>query len=176
MQATRSLTLMLVAALGIAAAQTATAAGQEYPSRPIRLIIPNAAGAAVDTLGRILANTLTQVSGNGHHLTVILVLQPLENYRGIQTTGIRQDNLLYVRHSITPRACTEKPAILPAAPADLQWRDRYWRQSDRIKWFFCFRKRLLVPSLRATLLLERRELPVPLQRVAQPPVHGTTGW
>ena len=63
MQATRSLTLLLVAALGIGAAQTATAASQEYPSRPIRLIIPNAAGAAVDTLGRIFANTLTQVAG-----------------------------------------------------------------------------------------------------------------
>lgn len=63
MQATRSLTLMLVAALGITVAQTATAASQEYPTRPIRLIIPNAAGAAVDTLGRIFANTLTQVSG-----------------------------------------------------------------------------------------------------------------
>lgn len=63
MQATRSLTFLLVAALGIGAAQTAAAATQEYPSRPIRLIIPNAAGAAVDTLGRIFANTLTQVSG-----------------------------------------------------------------------------------------------------------------
>ena len=62
MQIIRNLTLLL-AALGICAAQTATAATQEYPSRPIRLIIPNAAGAAVDTLGRIFANTLTQVSG-----------------------------------------------------------------------------------------------------------------
>jgi tripartite-type tricarboxylate transporter receptor subunit TctC len=63
MQATRSLTLLLVAALGIGATQTATAAIQEYPSRPIRLIIPNAAGSAVDTLGRVFANTLTQVAG-----------------------------------------------------------------------------------------------------------------
>ena len=63
MQATRSLTLLLVAALGVGTAQTATAASQDYPSRPIRLIIPNAAGAAVDTLGRIFANTLTQVAG-----------------------------------------------------------------------------------------------------------------
>lgn len=63
MQATRSLTLLLVAAFGIGAAQTATAASQEYPSRPIRLIIPNAAGASVDTLGRIFANTMTQVGG-----------------------------------------------------------------------------------------------------------------
>ena len=63
MQATRSLTLLLVAALGIGATQTATAASQEYPSRPIRLIIPNAAGSAVDTLGRVFANAMTQVAG-----------------------------------------------------------------------------------------------------------------
>ena len=63
MRVTRSLTLLLVAALGLGAAHTATAASQEYPSRPIRLIVPNAAGAAVDTLGRIFANTMTQVSG-----------------------------------------------------------------------------------------------------------------
>ncbi len=63
MRFTRSLTLMLVAAFSAGAAQTATAASQEYPSRPIRLIIPNAAGAAVDTLGRIFANTMTQVAG-----------------------------------------------------------------------------------------------------------------
>jgi tripartite-type tricarboxylate transporter receptor subunit TctC len=42
MQVTRSLTLMLIATLGISVAQTATAASQEYPNRPIRLIIPNA--------------------------------------------------------------------------------------------------------------------------------------
>jgi len=63
MRFTRSLILMLVAAFSLGAAQSAIAASQEYPSRPIRLIIPNAAGAAVDTLGRIFANTMTQVAG-----------------------------------------------------------------------------------------------------------------
>jgi len=63
MHATRKLSLLLLAVLGIGAANVASAASQEYPSRPIRLIIPNAAGAAVDTLGRIFANTLTQVGG-----------------------------------------------------------------------------------------------------------------
>jgi tripartite-type tricarboxylate transporter receptor subunit TctC len=63
MKTTRSLTLLLVAALGFGVAHSAFAASQEYPNRPIRLIIPNAAGAAVDTLGRIFANTLTQVAG-----------------------------------------------------------------------------------------------------------------
>jgi tripartite-type tricarboxylate transporter receptor subunit TctC len=63
MKTTRSLTLLLVASLGFGVAHSAFAASQEYPNRPIRLIIPNAAGAAVDTLGRIFANTLTQVAG-----------------------------------------------------------------------------------------------------------------
>jgi tripartite-type tricarboxylate transporter receptor subunit TctC len=62
MRFTRNLSLLLAAVLGLGT-QTATAAGQDYPARPIRLIIPNAAGAAVDTLGRIFANTLTQVAG-----------------------------------------------------------------------------------------------------------------
>lgn len=57
----RFLMPLIAASLGLGAAQAASAA--DYPSRPIRLIVPNAAGAAVDTLGRIFANTLTQVSG-----------------------------------------------------------------------------------------------------------------
>lgn len=61
MKFTRFPMLLIAASLGLGAAQTASAA--DYPNRPIRLIVPNAAGAAVDTLGRIFANTLTQVSG-----------------------------------------------------------------------------------------------------------------
>ena len=61
MNFTRFPMLLIAASLGLCTAQAASAA--DYPSRPIRLIVPNAAGAAVDTLGRIFANTLTQVSG-----------------------------------------------------------------------------------------------------------------
>jgi hypothetical protein len=50
---------------------------------------------------------LTQVSGKGHHFAVIGILQPLEDYRSIQATGIRQNYLVYVRHAITPPGCTE---------------------------------------------------------------------
>ena len=56
-----SLTILLAASMGFTVAPSAVAA--DYPARPVRLIIPNAAGAAVDTLGRIFANTMTQVSG-----------------------------------------------------------------------------------------------------------------
>ncbi len=61
MKPSRCLMLLFAASLGLGAAQAAT--GADYPSRPIRLIVPNAAGAAVDTLGRIFANSLTQVAG-----------------------------------------------------------------------------------------------------------------
>jgi tripartite-type tricarboxylate transporter receptor subunit TctC len=36
---------------------------KDYPSRPIRLIVPNAPGSSVDTLSRIMANKLTEVIG-----------------------------------------------------------------------------------------------------------------
>jgi tripartite-type tricarboxylate transporter receptor subunit TctC len=60
MSLTRSISIALLAALGFSALP---AAGQEYPQRPIRLIIPNNAGASVDTLGRIFANTFSQIAG-----------------------------------------------------------------------------------------------------------------
>ncbi len=41
---------------------------------------------------------LSEVGGEGHHFAVIGVLQPLEDHRGVQATGIRQDYLLYVGH------------------------------------------------------------------------------
>jgi len=60
MYLTRSISIALLAALGFAALP---AAAQDYPQRPIRMIIPNNAGASVDTLGRIFANTFSQIAG-----------------------------------------------------------------------------------------------------------------
>ena len=61
-------TLKLVAAAlafasvgGIAPASAADT--MSYPSRPIRVIVPNTPGSAVDTLTRIVTNRLTQVIG-----------------------------------------------------------------------------------------------------------------
>lgn len=55
----RNLTLLLAASLGLGAVSAANAATNDYPNRPIRLIIPNAAGSSVDTLGRIFAHAMT---------------------------------------------------------------------------------------------------------------------
>src|SRR5690606_41496045 len=48
--------------------------------------------------GRLDLFALTEVGGEGHYFAVIGILQPLENHRGVQATGIRQDYLLYVGH------------------------------------------------------------------------------
>jgi len=52
--------VLLYAAL--AGARPAAAAA-DYPARPVRLIMPNAAGAATDTVARIFAARLTEVTG-----------------------------------------------------------------------------------------------------------------
>ena len=39
-------------------------AAKDYPSRPIRLLVPNAPGSSVDTLSRIMAHKLTDVLGH----------------------------------------------------------------------------------------------------------------
>ncbi|KWV89437.1 hypothetical protein PFLmoz3_00859 [Pseudomonas fluorescens] len=60
--------------------------------------------------------TLTQVSGEGHHFTVISILQPLEDHRSVQAAGIRENDLVYVGHAITPRGCTERRRFYRSKP------------------------------------------------------------
>ncbi len=52
----------LVVACSAAVAQAADAA-KNYPSRPIRLIMPNAPGSSADTIGRIVAAKLGDALG-----------------------------------------------------------------------------------------------------------------
>ncbi len=52
-------------ALGIVSTAPAAAAdvAKDYPNRPIRMLVPNAPGSSVDTLGRIFAQAMTTVGG-----------------------------------------------------------------------------------------------------------------
>ena len=51
------------AALSASAADVTRNAAADYPNHPIRMIVPNAPGSSVDTLGRIFAHALTSTSG-----------------------------------------------------------------------------------------------------------------
>jgi tripartite-type tricarboxylate transporter receptor subunit TctC len=55
-----SLALALLASAMPAAAQESA---KSYPTRPVRMIVPNAPGSSVDTLSRIMGNGLSQVLG-----------------------------------------------------------------------------------------------------------------
>ena len=48
----------LAAALTLTAAAHAAAPDASYPNRPIRMLVPNAPGSAVDTLSRIVGTKL----------------------------------------------------------------------------------------------------------------------
>ena len=52
----------LVAAVGLIAS-SAVALAQDWPTRPVTMIVPYAAGGPVDTVGRIMAQGLTEVLG-----------------------------------------------------------------------------------------------------------------
>lgn len=64
MKITQLSSLALVfTALTYALPATAADAAKDYPSRPIRLIVPNGPGSSVDTLTRIVATKLSEVLG-----------------------------------------------------------------------------------------------------------------
>ncbi|MGB8397286.1 MAG: tripartite tricarboxylate transporter substrate-binding protein [Bradyrhizobium sp.] len=60
----RLLALVLTLALGLATSPTAGAArADDYPSRPIRLIVPYAAGGGADSVARIVARRVGETIG-----------------------------------------------------------------------------------------------------------------
>ena len=63
MQARPLVPLAIAVSLLSPAAVIAQQAAKDYPSRPIRLIVPNAPGSSVDTLSRIVGNKLSEVIG-----------------------------------------------------------------------------------------------------------------
>src|SRR6476469_4538675 len=54
--------LAALLAVGVAIASTAVEA-QPYPSRPITMVVPYAAGGAFDTLARIIATRMSELLG-----------------------------------------------------------------------------------------------------------------
>src|SRR5688572_31589940 len=54
---------LILPASGQGYAAMAAEAAKDYPSRPIRLMVPNAPGSSVDTLSRIVATSLSEVLG-----------------------------------------------------------------------------------------------------------------
>ncbi|MDH3288045.1 MAG: tripartite tricarboxylate transporter substrate-binding protein [Betaproteobacteria bacterium] len=56
-------TALAIAVAGVIAPAGAADPAKSYPTRPVRLIVPNGPGSAVDTLTRIVANQLTQELG-----------------------------------------------------------------------------------------------------------------
>src|SRR5262249_55974866 len=57
------LTRIFVAVFGLCLAIVATAVGQNYPTKPLTMVIPFAAGGPTDVLGRIVAQRMSEVLG-----------------------------------------------------------------------------------------------------------------
>jgi tripartite-type tricarboxylate transporter receptor subunit TctC len=55
--------LMAAVTAAVSAAPVIAAEAKDYPSRPLRLIVPNAPGSAVDTLSRIVGTKMGEVVG-----------------------------------------------------------------------------------------------------------------
>ena len=101
----RTFCLALFAAL--TALTTASAQAQNYPNRPIRVLVPFAAGGAVDTLARIVGQKLSENLGQpvivenrpgagGNLASDILAKSPPDGYTVLQTVnGIAISPSLY---------------------------------------------------------------------------------
>jgi len=61
--AARRLAAVLIASVILAVAPARAAEGDDYPKRPIKMILPNAPGSSSDVLGRILATKLGETLG-----------------------------------------------------------------------------------------------------------------
>ena len=63
---------------------TGLAWGQEYPSQPVRIIVPFPAGGSTDTYARIIGNEMRATLGKGTTDIRVLMTHPME-------TGQRKD-------------------------------------------------------------------------------------
>ena len=64
-------------AMSAVAAMPALAAAEDYPSRPVSLVVAFPAGGGVDTVGRVVAQKLTEALGQ----QVIVVNRPVRRDR-----------------------------------------------------------------------------------------------
>jgi tripartite-type tricarboxylate transporter receptor subunit TctC len=53
--------------VGMAAAWPIAARAQTYPSRPLTMVVPFAAGGGFDVMGRLLAAHMSEILGQGDH-------------------------------------------------------------------------------------------------------------
>ena len=53
----------VIAAIGVLLTATVSAMGQNYPTRPITMVIPFAAGGPTDVLGRIVGQRMSEIFG-----------------------------------------------------------------------------------------------------------------
>ncbi len=99
--------LRLALSIALLAFAAGTAHAQTYPNRPIRMLVPFAAGGAVDTLARLLAAKLTESLGQsvvienragagGNLASDVLAKSPPDGYTVLQTVnGIAISPSLY---------------------------------------------------------------------------------
>ena len=62
---------LLLKAAGILLALTVSAAAQDYPSKPVRIVVPFPPGALNDTVGRVIAAELLSGSASNSSSTTV---------------------------------------------------------------------------------------------------------
>jgi tripartite-type tricarboxylate transporter receptor subunit TctC len=120
-----ALRVLIAAALGLA---SAGAMAQDYPSRPIRLVVPFAPAGAADILGRILAERLAPVYGqsivvdnkpgaSGHLGGQLVAKAPGDGYTLlVGTIGIHAAYASYRKLGYDPAAELQPILILGESP------------------------------------------------------------
>ena len=68
MKLSRRLILQLAAGIAALPAMPRVAGAQSYPTRPVRVINPFAAGGAADLIGRIVAQRLSEYLGQNFYI------------------------------------------------------------------------------------------------------------
>ena len=128
-------------ALSLVVATLGTAQAQNYPNRPVRLLIPFAAGGAVDTIGRVIGQKLTEQMGQpvivenragagGNLAPDVLSKSPPDGYTMLLTTnGLAISPSLYktlpfdVHKDFTPVTQVVQSQLVLAATPKLEARN-----------------------------------------------------